>query len=111
MTDKPVQSCVDETADFNITVSGDAPLTVIANFAPGAGPGSVVFTYDGVDQPIQDLYPYALAPDNNGDFTGPTPALAPGKHTLAIAAYDQAGALGKLLGQTSVVMTVINTGP
>ena len=110
VTDKPVQTCLDEIAEFQITITGEAPLTVVANFAPGLAPGSVVFTYDGIDQPIQDIFPYALAPDDNGDFSGPKPPLAPGKHTLSVAAYQQAGAIGSLLGKASVALTVINGG-
>jgi hypothetical protein len=111
MTDKPVQTCVDKTIDFNVTVTGAAPLTVVANVAPGAGPGSVIFTYDGVPQLAHNLYPYALGDDDNGDFYEPNPQLAPGAHTISIAAYELEDGLGKVLGRASVVLTVIDDGP
>ena len=111
VTDKPVPTCLDEVSNFNITVTGDAPLTVVANFGPGNAPGSVLFTYDGQIQLAQNKFPYALAPDENGDFSGPAMPLAPGPHTIGIAAYDQLDGTGNLLGQASVVLTVIGAAP
>jgi hypothetical protein len=107
-TDKPVQTCLNKISAFEITVTGDAPLTVVANIAPGITPGSVIFTYDGVPQPSQDIFPYALGFDTNGDYQEPTPKLATGSHTLAVAAYSLPGGMGGIVGQAAVALTVID---
>jgi hypothetical protein len=106
VTDKPVQTCVDKVDDFVVNVTGDAPLTVLANIAPGVGPASVIFTYDGVPQPAHNLFPYALGEDDNGDYQKPTPPLTPGVHDISIAAYDKPDGLGKVIGRASIVLTV-----
>jgi len=111
VTDKPVPTCLDEISNFNITVTGEAPLTVVANFGPGKAPGSVLFTYDGQVQLAQNKFPYALAPDESGDFSGPAVPLGAGPHAISIAAYDQLDGTGNLLGQASVVLTVISAAP
>lgn len=108
-TDKPVQTCLNKIAAFEISVTGDAPLTVVANIAPGITPGSVIFTYDDVPQASQDIFPYALGFDTNGDYQEPTPKLAPGRHALAISAYSSPGGMGDIIGQASVVLTVIDS--
>jgi len=110
VTDKAVQTCVDKIRPFNVTVTGDAPLTVLANIAPGVGPSSVVWTYDGVAQMAHNIFPYALGPDDNGDFQEPTPPLTPGEHLLTITAFDQADGMGNVLGRSSLVLTVVDGG-
>jgi hypothetical protein len=106
-TDKPVQTCLNKIDAFNVTVTGDAPLTVVANIAPGITPGSVIFTYDGVLQSSQDIFPYGLGFDTNGDYQEPTPKLSAGTHTLAISAYSMPGGMGSVLGRASIALTVI----
>jgi hypothetical protein len=87
-------------------VTGDAPLTLLANVAPGVGPASVIFTYDGVPQLAHNLFPYALGEDDNGDYHEPSPPLTPGAHSISIAAYDKPDGLGKVIGRASIVLTV-----
>ena len=107
VTDRPVQTCVDRIEDFDITITGDAPLTVAANLAPGLMPGSVVWTYDGTTLMPHNAFPYTLGPDDNGDFQEPIPPLTAGEHVLSITVYAEPGAMGDVLGQASIVITVI----
>ncbi len=107
VTDKPVQTCVDRVDDFDITITGDAPLTVAANLPPGLMPGSVLWTYDGVDIMPHNIFPYTLGPDDNGDYQEPTPPLTAGEHVLTITVYDEADAMGAVLGQATITITVV----
>ena len=107
VTDKPVQTCVDRVNDFDITITGDAPLTVAANLPPGLMPGSVLWTYDGTPIMPHNIFPYTLGPDDNGDYQEPTPPLTAGEHVLTITVYADADAMGAVLGQTSITITVV----
>jgi hypothetical protein len=107
VTDKPVQTCVDRVNDFEIAITGDAPLTLAANLAPGLMPGSVVWTYDGMALMPHNIFPYTLGPDDNGDFQEPAPALSVGEHVLSITVYADADAMGGVLGQASITITIV----
>ena len=107
LTDMPVPTCVDRVSDFEITITGDAPLTLAVNLTPGLMPGSVVWTYDGVAQTRQNNFPYALGDDDNGDFHEPTPPLTAGAHVLGITVYAERNAMGAILGEASVTITVV----
>jgi hypothetical protein len=107
VTDKPVQTCVDRVDDFNITITGNAPLTVAVNLPPGLMPGSVVWSYDGVALMPHNIFPYTLGPDDNGDYQEPTPPLTAGEHELSITVYADADAMGAVLGQASITVTII----
>jgi hypothetical protein len=107
VTDRPVQTCVDRVDDFDITITGDAPLTVAVNLPPGLMPGSVRWTYDGVALMPHSTFPYSLGPDDNGDYQEPMPPLTVGEHVLSITVYDEAGGMGAVLGQASITIRVI----
>jgi hypothetical protein len=107
VTDRPVQTCVDRVDDFDITITGDAPLTVAANLPPGLMPGSVGWTYDGVDLMPHSAFPYSLGPDDNGDYQEPMPPLTVGEHVLSITVYAEPGGMGGVLGQASITIRVI----
>ncbi len=107
-TDQAVETCEEKVADFSVTVTGDAPLTLTADFAPGVNPVSVVWTYDGVAQGAHNLFPYSLGPDDNGNFQEPTPPLAFGPHTLTVTAYDGMDGTGNVLGTATITVTVID---
>jgi len=105
-TDQPAPGCSGQMAAATIAITGAAPLTVVANIS-GVVPGSVVFTYDGVEQGTHNTAPYAVAPDNAGDFEQANPPLGVGEHTLSITVYSGADAMGTVLGQATIIITVI----
>jgi hypothetical protein len=82
-----------------------AHLAIRANTSPSPT-GSVKFGYDQVagsfnpNFRIENLLPYALFADNNGDLNGFVPTL--GSHTLSATAYTARGATGTA-GQTFTI--------
>jgi hypothetical protein len=61
-----------------------------------------------VPQASQDIFPYALGFDTNGDYQEPTPKLAAGRHEIAMRAYSLPGGMGVVVGQASIALTVID---
>lgn len=107
VTDDAIPTCADKASDFSITITGDAPLTVVTDIA-GVTPASVIWTYDGVAQGVHNLAPYSLGPDDAGDYEEPDPPLAPGVHTLTITAYDAMDGMGNVLGTATITLTVVD---
>ncbi|HTM44011.1 MAG TPA: hypothetical protein VL137_03595 [Polyangiaceae bacterium] len=105
-TDQAAPHCSDLVGSGTIAITGAAPLTVAANIS-GVVVGSVAFTYDGMASGTHNTAPYAVAPDNAGDFQAANPPLAPGDHTIAITVYSLPNAMGTVLGQASIVITVV----
>jgi hypothetical protein len=106
LTDDAVATCEGKISDFSITITGDAPLTVVTEIT-GVTPASVVWTYGGGAESVHNLAPYALGPDDDGDFDAPEPALTPGVHTLTVTAYDGMDGTGNVLGTKTITLTVI----
>ncbi|MGF1501198.1 MAG: DUF5060 domain-containing protein [Paracoccaceae bacterium] len=72
---------------------------------PDASVGSAVFTLDGQVVATENVAPYALFGDKNGDFDAGT--IAPGGHELTVDFYSASGGSGTLLGSETVAFEVL----
>jgi hypothetical protein len=107
VTDDAVPGCLDRTQNFSISFTGDAPLTIVANIAPGLTPGSVGWTYDDVVIAPHNLFPYSLGPDDAGDFGEPVPPLTPGDHELTVTVWAEADGMGLILAEATITVTIV----
>ena len=91
---------------LNLATLPTVNLSVRAN--PGAtSPGSVRFAYDGnANFQTENIAPYALRGDTNGDYNSWTPTL--GTHTLTATPFSAANAKGTAGTALTVVFTVVN---
>ncbi len=84
-------------------------LNVVARTAP-AVVGSVRFAYDATPNfQTENVAPYALAGDSNGDFNAWTPTPRP--HTLTATAYTGSNAGGSPGPGLTIEFTVLDDGP
>ncbi|MGB3777281.1 MAG: malectin domain-containing carbohydrate-binding protein [Tunicatimonas sp.] len=105
----------DTDADIGLLVDGQTlnlatlpttNLSVRANTSPSVV-GSVRFSYDGnTNFQTENVAPYALKGDTNGDYNAWTPTL--GTHTLTATPYAAANAGGTAGTALTVVFSVIN---
>ncbi len=91
---------------INLAALPTVNLSVRAN--PGTNPvGSVRFAYDGNPNfQTENVAPYALRGDTNGDYISWTPTL--GTHTLTATPFSDANAKGTVGIAFTVTFTVIN---
>jgi hypothetical protein len=83
-TDQPIMPLTDG-ATMNPATLPTRNLNILADTAP-ATVGSVRFTYDGnPDYETENVSPYALAGDTNGDYYAWTPSS--GSHRLTATPY------------------------
>jgi hypothetical protein len=117
-TNLPFSGCKEFLKDFTVAITGDnVPLTVVANVAPGAGQGRVVWDYDGMlSFNTERRSPFALGGDAvENDLDPPSAPLAPGTHTVTITLYAEAdppadagdGGLGTVLGRATIKITIV----
>ena len=65
-------------------------------------PASVVFDRDGaIAVQVENVAPFSLSGDTNGDFAALTPAFADGRNEVAARAFDAGGGGGALLSTVS----------
>ena len=96
-------------AVLNLATLPTANLTVRANTSP-ATVGSVVFVLGGTQSLThnENLPPYALFADSNGDYNPWTPALAVGSYTLQATPYTASGSTGTAGTPLSISFSVIS---
>ena len=104
-TDTDISELLDGQT-LNLAALPTANLSVRAN--PGTAPvGSVRFAYDGnANFQTENVAPYALQGDTNGDYDAWTPTL--GTHTLTATPYAASNAGGAVGSALTVVFTVID---
>ncbi len=104
-TDTDISELLDGQT-LNLATLPTANLSVRAN--PGTAPvGSVRFAYDGNPNfQTENVAPYALKGDTNGDYNAWTPTL--GTHTLTATPYAASNAGGAIGSALTVVFTVID---
>ncbi|GLR16080.1 hypothetical protein GCM10007940_06950 [Portibacter lacus] len=89
---------------INLTETG-SQLNIIATIDGEVG--SVRFSYDSDDNyQTENIAPYALAGDSNGNYNAWTPAL--GDHNIVARAYAGSGASGNLLDSINLNFTVVS---
>ncbi|WP_345158354.1 DUF5060 domain-containing protein [Pontibacter saemangeumensis] len=105
-TDQPIQTLT-SGATINLAALPTKNLSVRANTSP-ATIGSVVFVLSGTQSHNQteNILPYALFGDTNGDFKPWTPAV--GSYTLKATPYSASRAGGTAGTTLSVSFTVVN---
>lgn len=104
-TDTDIGS-LEDGQTLNLATLPTTNLSVRANTNPPAV-GSVRFAYDGnANFQTENVAPYALKGDANGDYTSWTPTL--GTHTLTATPFSGANAKGTNGIALTVVFTVIN---
>ncbi len=96
-------------AVLNLATLPTANLTVRANTSP-ATVGSVVFVLGGTQALThnENLPPYALFADSNGDYNPWTPALAVGSYILQATPYTASGSTGTAGTPLSISFSVVN---
>src|SRR5439155_26795594 len=109
LIDASTDEAIGTLADGGVLNLASLPrkMNIQAIVSAGGNSGSVRFTYDGVDiLPVENVAPFSLAGDDNGDFKNWTPRL--GTHTLRAIPYagkDLAGAEGT---EKVITFTVVN---
>lgn len=111
-------------ADSDQPLTGFDPLNTGATIALSAlpsprlnlranvsGVGSVTFTWSGPENgtATENIAPYALKGDTNGDYKAWTPA--PGTYSLTITTHSGSGAGGTLLQSRTLTFTVTDPQP
>lgn len=91
---------IDSSLTNGETVSGD--FTIVAT--PNQPVGSAVFSINGEKTQTENVAPYALFGDANGDFAGGS--LTPGVHTVEVEYFTGRNGKGASLGTESVSFTV-----
>lgn len=104
-TDTDIGALVDGQT-LNLATLPTTNLSVRANTSP-ASVGSVRFAYDGnANFQTENVAPYALRGDTNGDYNGWNPSL--GTHTLTATPYSLAKAGGTAGTALTVTFTVVD---
>ncbi|WP_216688109.1 InlB B-repeat-containing protein [Hymenobacter siberiensis] len=96
-------------AVLNLATLPTPNLTIRANTSP-ATVGSVLFVLGGTQSVNhnENLAPYALFADSNGDYNPWTPAIAVGSYTLTVTPYTAADNGGTAGTPLSISFTVTN---
>ncbi|MFC6223002.1 PQQ-dependent sugar dehydrogenase [Hymenobacter artigasi] len=96
-------------AVLNLATLPTPNLTIRANTSP-ATVGSVLFVLGGTQAVShnENLLPYALFGDSNGDYNPWTPAIAVGSYTLTVTPYTAADNGGTAGTPLSISFTVTN---
>ena len=96
-------------AVLNLASLPTSNLTIRANTSP-ATVGSVLFVLDGAQavRHNENVAPYALFADSNGDYNPWTPAIAVGSYTLTATPYSAADNGGTAGPPLSIIFTVTN---
>ncbi|MEH0154333.1 T9SS type A sorting domain-containing protein [Limibacter armeniacum] len=86
---------------------GDFPGNTfsIRAVAESLNPGSVQLIYDGNASPFENISPYALFGDSNGNYNGESLSL--GSHMITAKAFSGINGSGTLLGETTVQFSVV----
>ena len=93
-------------ATINFNDLGTQNLSVRAETQPSTV-GSVIFGLDGnTSFPTENIAPYAIAGDNNGDYNSWTPGV--GQHTLTVTPYTKTNGGGTAGTALTVTFSVID---
>ncbi|QPH54877.1 Ig-like domain-containing protein [Pontivivens ytuae] len=93
------------TVDLSELSTGAFSIEAVAD---SGAVGSARLTYNGSSQ-TENVAPYALFGDTNGDFEGET--LTAGDHTVTVAFFSGANGSGTRLGETTVSFTAADAPP
>ncbi|MEM9962995.1 MAG: hypothetical protein AAF882_18395, partial [Pseudomonadota bacterium] len=85
-------------------------LTIYAEANGNLDPGSVVLQAPGLNTQVENVTPYALFGDINGDFKGGA-GLDEGDYSLSLTAYSGTGGRGSVLDTMSVSFSVADDMP
>ncbi len=110
-TDQPITAFdpMIDGATLNLQTLPTRNLNVRANTYP-ATVGSVKFGWDAnPDYRIENVAPYALEGDTNGDYNAWTPSV--GTHTLTATSYSESGGGGTAGTAKSIQFSVIDQEP
>ncbi|MCX7553046.1 ThuA domain-containing protein [Marinicella sp. S1101] len=104
---KQVVSLSDDQ-QLNLSQLGFTSFSIEATSTP-AGTASVGFELTGpiIHSQVENVAPYALFGDNNGDFTGMQLLL--GNYTLVLTAYDAASAGGAIVSSQTIAFSVVDS--
>jgi hypothetical protein len=92
---------------IDIAVEG-TDLTIVAAHAFSTVPGSAVFSIDGEHVRTENVEPFALGGDTNGDFR--RWSVSPGNHWLVVDLYFGDQGTGGLLATRAIQIEVVG-GP
>ncbi|MEM9793482.1 MAG: Ig-like domain-containing protein, partial [Pseudomonadota bacterium] len=81
-------------------------VTVYAVTADGTEVGSMRLSLSGNGSRVENVTPYSLSGDTDGDFLEGT-GMEPGSYTLDVSAFDGSDAKGALIGGTSISFEVV----
>ncbi|MEM9230722.1 MAG: Ig-like domain-containing protein [Pseudomonadota bacterium] len=81
-------------------------VTVYAVTADGTEVGSMRLSLSGNGSRVENVTPYSLSGDTDGDFFEGT-GMEPGSYTLDVSAFDGSDAKGALIGGTSISFEVV----
>ncbi|MEM0981919.1 MAG: 5'-nucleotidase, partial [Cyanobacteria bacterium P01_H01_bin.58] len=108
-TDELLQVLQDGAIIESSTLPNDLTIAalVLDNSSLAAPVESIAFDFNngGVNQ-VENVEPYALFGDSNGDFRGGLD-LAPGSNTIELELYSQSRARGQLLDTIAIDFTVV----
>ncbi|MEO0421580.1 MAG: DUF5060 domain-containing protein [Pseudomonadota bacterium] len=103
----PDQDPLADGATLNLATLPTRNLNVVAR--TDGEIGSVRFLLDGAVFSTENVAPYALAGDSNGDFNAWTPPL--GELTITATAYAGEGAGGEVGGSVMITLDVVDEAP
>lgn len=97
-------------ADNDVFALAGPALTIRADIVAFAPPSaSVLFFVDGEEARTENIPPYAVAGDQNGDFA--PFSLGVGTHVVNALVFDQPGANGNLILSVERTFTLVDNGP
>jgi len=102
-TDEEISS-LEDGAVVNLATVGNK-LNIVANTNPNPV-GSVQFTLNGNDAGVENVVPYALAGDSNGDFNDWMPEV--GTYTLMATPYAESNTSGAMGTPLTIMFEVID---
>ncbi len=97
---------VRDGAEVNIDGLGD-DLNMVVRFTDGDNPGSVTLDLDDVREWTENLEPYALFGDKDGDFNGGLD-LDTGSHEVTITEHSRSRGEGRVEEETEVSFSVVS---
>lgn len=98
---------ITEGTQIDLTKLGAEGFSISAEIA-GATVGSVGLSFDGGATQIENVVPFALFGDRNGDYVGRD--LAAGTHSVEVVLYEGKNGTGAILGEASQTFEAVTGG-
>ena len=97
-----------EDAEINLADLAGRDMTIVAESKdPGVSIGSVELSLGSEFSRVENIEPYALFGDKNGDLYDGA-EVAPGDYTLALTVYSKKGGKGDVLEQNEFSLSVLS---